>query len=493
MPNSRSETLAVVVPATDRPPTVARCVEALERSTEPPDELVVVELPADAGPAAARNAGVAGDHQRAGRVRRRRRRRRGRGARAAAGAVRGRPGPRRGLRRLRRRAGCAGSGLAVSQPAPPPRPRRRRRGRPRPSGPGSGRSGARRSSAAGGFDAERFPEAAIEDIELGMRLRRAGAAIVLDPEVRGTHLKRWSLRSMVDTDLRRRGAPWTRLQLERGESSSALNLGWRHRLSAVAAVAARRGRAHAGGRAPPWRRSRGWSPSTTASTPCSRRRGGPGLAAGGVALHVVHHLTAVTSVAVGARGPRARRPRAPVSAAGHPLRLGLIGCGRLAELGYAPAIAGSARSSWWRSPTPIASGATGSADAGRGGARVVRDGGGAGRRRRGRRAGDRQPAGRARVAGRARQPRRAPGAGREAAGTVGRGRRAARRARPRSVDRVQPPLPARRAARPARSRPGGARARARAPLPARVVAAAERRRRRRSPTSRRTWSTWRCC
>ena len=28
-----------------------------------------------------------------------------------------------------------------------------------------------------------------------------------------------------------------------------------------------------------------------------------------------------------------------MSAAGHPLRLGLIGCGRLAELGYAPAIA----------------------------------------------------------------------------------------------------------------------------------------------------------
>ena len=44
-------------------------------------------------------------------------------------------------------------------------------------------------------DPERFPEAAIEDVELGMRLRRTGAAIVLDPEVRGTHLKRWSLRS----------------------------------------------------------------------------------------------------------------------------------------------------------------------------------------------------------------------------------------------------------------------------------------------------------
>src|SRR5687767_2667447 len=59
MPNSRHHTMAVVVPATDRPPTVARCVSALEASTEPPDELVVVERPAGVGPAAARNAGVA--------------------------------------------------------------------------------------------------------------------------------------------------------------------------------------------------------------------------------------------------------------------------------------------------------------------------------------------------------------------------------------------------------------------------------------------------
>ena len=302
MPNSRSETLAVVVPATDRPPTLARCVEALEASTEPPDELVVVELPADAGPAAARNAGVAAttselvafvdadvvvEAEALARLR----------ARFAAD-----PGLAAVFGSYDDDAGCAGHGLAVSQPAPPPRPRlvagagRDLLGRAR-GGPARGAS-----SGAGGFDAERFPEAAIEDVELGMRLRRAGAAIVLDPEIRGTHLKRWSLRSMVDTDLRRRGAPWTRLQLERGESSSALNLGWRHRLSAVAAVAARRSRAREAAARPPWRRSRGWSPSTTVSTPCSRRRGGPGLAAGGVALHVLHHLTAVTSVAVGAAG-----------------------------------------------------------------------------------------------------------------------------------------------------------------------------------------------
>jgi hypothetical protein len=70
--------------------------------------------------------------------------------------------------------------------------------------------------AAGGFDAARYPEPAIEDIELGTRLVADGASIVLDPQIRGTHLKRWSLTSMVRTDLVRRGIPWVQLQLESG-------------------------------------------------------------------------------------------------------------------------------------------------------------------------------------------------------------------------------------------------------------------------------------
>ena len=135
-----------------------------------------------------------------------------------------------------------------------------------------------------------------------MRLRRAGAAIVLDPEVRGTHLKRWTLRSMVDTDLRRRGVPWARLQLERGESSSALNLGWRHRLSAVASRRPRRSRARAAATAAALAALAGLVALNHRFYALLARRGGPALAARGVALHVVHHLTAVTSVAVGAAG-----------------------------------------------------------------------------------------------------------------------------------------------------------------------------------------------
>ena len=66
--------------------------------------------------------------------------------------------------------------------------------------------------AVGGFDARRYPRPSIEDIELGMRLHAAGRRIVLDPAVRGTHLKRWTLRSMLRTDLAARGAPWVALR-----------------------------------------------------------------------------------------------------------------------------------------------------------------------------------------------------------------------------------------------------------------------------------------
>src|SRR5918999_834522 len=52
-------TLAAIVPATDAPPTVGQCVAALEGGTRRPDEIVVQRDPAEAGPAAARNAGAA--------------------------------------------------------------------------------------------------------------------------------------------------------------------------------------------------------------------------------------------------------------------------------------------------------------------------------------------------------------------------------------------------------------------------------------------------
>jgi GT2 family glycosyltransferase len=75
----------------------------------------------------------------------------------------------------------------------------------------------------GGFD-ERAWRRAIEDIELGYRLRAAGHRIVLDPTLLATHLKRWTLRSMLWTDTMARALPWTRLMIEVPGAGSDLNL-----------------------------------------------------------------------------------------------------------------------------------------------------------------------------------------------------------------------------------------------------------------------------
>jgi GT2 family glycosyltransferase len=87
--------------------------------------------------------------------------------------------------------------------------------------------------ASGGFDAVRFPWPSIEDIELGYRLRAAGHRIRLDRDLQGTHLKRWTLASLVRTDITRRAIPWARLLREGGTMPDDLNLAWRHRLSAI--------------------------------------------------------------------------------------------------------------------------------------------------------------------------------------------------------------------------------------------------------------------
>ncbi len=74
-----------------------------------------------------------------------------------------------------------------------------------------------------GFD-ESYREPSIEDIELGYRLSDAGHRILLDPRVQATHLKRWTLGSMVATDILRRAIPWLRLLRERRTLSATLNI-----------------------------------------------------------------------------------------------------------------------------------------------------------------------------------------------------------------------------------------------------------------------------
>lgn len=101
----------------------------------------------------------------------------------------------------------------------------------------AGCGAVRRSAfvAVGGFDDLRFPRPQIEDIELGYRLHDAGGTLRLDPAIAGTHLKRWTLRAMLRTDLRDRAIPWMRLLLDRrtAHMSGPLNLNRREQLLAA--------------------------------------------------------------------------------------------------------------------------------------------------------------------------------------------------------------------------------------------------------------------
>jgi GT2 family glycosyltransferase len=87
--------------------------------------------------------------------------------------------------------------------------------------------------AVGGFDEKRFPRSSIEDIELGYRVRQAGYRILLDKTLQGTHLKQWTLRSVIRTDILCRAIPWTRLIMESKHILNDLNLKWEQRLSGV--------------------------------------------------------------------------------------------------------------------------------------------------------------------------------------------------------------------------------------------------------------------
>jgi hypothetical protein len=89
---------------------------------------------------------------------------------------------------------------------------------------------------AGGFDAVVYQRPSIEDIEFGLRLSDAGNRIELNPCIQGTHHKRWTLRSMVITDIQHRAIPWSRLLLERRELPTTLNLTTGAQLSAAASL-----------------------------------------------------------------------------------------------------------------------------------------------------------------------------------------------------------------------------------------------------------------
>jgi GT2 family glycosyltransferase len=226
-------TFSAIMPATDRPPTMDRCVAAILEAADPPDQVIVVDDPPGMGPAAARNAGatratgsilvfvdsdVAVHKDAFTRIR------------AAFEAdpelvaifgsyddlpsLHGVVSTFRNM--LHHYVHQGAGGVATTFWA--------------------GLGAVRRDAfvEADGFDDWRFRSPSVEDIELGLRLATAGGLIKLDPEIQGTHLKRWDLRSMLLTDLLYRGMPWTALMLDRGPQAARLNLRGSHGVAAAA-------------------------------------------------------------------------------------------------------------------------------------------------------------------------------------------------------------------------------------------------------------------
>ena len=85
-----------------------------------------------------------------------------------------------------------------------------------------------------GFD-EGFRKPAIEDIELGYRLRAAGHQIRLDHSIQVQHRKKWTLGSLIKTDVFQRGVPWVKLMLRDKFVPNDLNVSHTQKLSVALA------------------------------------------------------------------------------------------------------------------------------------------------------------------------------------------------------------------------------------------------------------------
>jgi len=87
-----------------------------------------------------------------------------------------------------------------------------------------------------GFD-EGFTRPCIEDIDLGDRVSAAGHRVLIDRRLHGCHLKRWTFRSMLASDIWDRGVPWTQL-IFKSRRVLGLNLGVGPGVSVVLCYAA---------------------------------------------------------------------------------------------------------------------------------------------------------------------------------------------------------------------------------------------------------------
>ncbi len=297
--------VSVIVPATDDPPSLERCQASIAEAARPPEQTVIVRGLPNVSPAAARNAG----------------------ARAADGNV---------LMfvdsdvlvhpdafvRVRAAFDADPQLVAVfgSYDDSPEavgvisgfRNLLHHHVHQCAEGPAStfwtGLGAVRRDAfeAAGGFDGEM---STMEDVELGMRLIARGGRIQLDPLLLGTHLKAWSLRRMVLTDLRYRATPWTLLLIRRRALPNALNLGWSQRVSAISLAVTPMLVLFAG----PLAAGASLGLMVTLNYPFYRllwRRRGLLQMLAGVALHALYYVTAMVGLVAGLTAS-ARKPSRP--------------------------------------------------------------------------------------------------------------------------------------------------------------------------------------
>jgi GT2 family glycosyltransferase len=89
---------------------------------------------------------------------------------------------------------------------------------------------------SGGFDENHYHAPAMEDVELGYRLFQANRKLALDPDIQVKHLKRWSLRRVIETDFFYRAIPWSELILRSGRMPNDLNLRISQRISVALAL-----------------------------------------------------------------------------------------------------------------------------------------------------------------------------------------------------------------------------------------------------------------
>jgi GT2 family glycosyltransferase len=86
----------------------------------------------------------------------------------------------------------------------------------------------------GGFN-EGYGKPSIEDIELGFRLRHAGYKLRLEKRMLAKHLKQWKFWNLVHTDVFKRGVPWIALMMRDRYAAKDLNVSSASRMSTVLA------------------------------------------------------------------------------------------------------------------------------------------------------------------------------------------------------------------------------------------------------------------